>query len=65
MAAQYANDGWPQQWPLPGTEPYAAHITYNDYAMISMLRLPGDVAADKGDFAFASEETRAACKRVR
>ena len=64
LAAQYDNGGWPQQYPLPGTEAYAGHITYNDDGMTSVLRLIGDVAAGEGDFAFVPPETRQQCRRA-
>ena len=43
LKAQYANGGWPQFYPdLSG---YYKHITYNDDAMIGVLKLLRDVAA--------------------
>ena len=45
---QYANGGWPQFWPsrgagYDGVPPYADHITFNDDAMVNVMRLLSDV----------------------
>lgn len=37
LAAQYANGGWPQFYPL--IKGYYTHITYNDDAMVNVLNL--------------------------
>lgn len=37
LEAQYENGGWPQFYPL--REGYYSHITYNDDAMVTVLRL--------------------------
>ena len=47
--AQYANGGWPQYFPLKkaqkdGTPDYSAHITYNDDAMVNVMKLMRDLA---------------------
>jgi PelA/Pel-15E family pectate lyase len=56
LKAQYDNGGWPQFYPdLSG---YYKHITYNDDAMIGVMKLLRDVAADKKDFAFVDQERR-------
>lgn len=47
---QYDNGGWPQIYQDDGT--YHAHITYNDTAMVSVLRVMYDAAYKNGDFAF-------------
>lgn len=47
---QYANGGWPQVYQDDGT--YHAHITYNDTAMVSVLRVMMDAAYKQGDFVF-------------
>jgi len=55
--AQYANGGWPQFYPdLSG---YYKHITYNDDAMIGVMKLLRDVAAGNSNFAFVDEARRA------
>ncbi len=56
FAAQYANGGYPQFYPL--RKGYYTHITYNDDAMIGVLELLRDVAEKKTDFAFADEARR-------
>lgn len=50
LAAQYANGGWPQYFPLrPG---YYTHITYNDNAMVNVLALLHAVQAGREPYAF-------------
>ncbi len=56
LAAQNPNGGWPQVWPLQGG--YHDAITYNDGAMLNVLRLFQDIAAGKGEFKFTSREMR-------
>ena len=56
FAAQYANGGWPQFFPL--REGYYSHITYNDDAMVNVLTLLRDVAAGRPPFAFVSQARR-------
>jgi PelA/Pel-15E family pectate lyase len=56
LAAQFPNGGWPQVWPLQGG--YHDAITYNDGAMVNVLRLLDEVAAGRGDFAFVPETIR-------
>lgn len=52
--AQYPSGGWPQRFPLENN--YGRHITFNDDAMVNVLRLMRDVA--DGKFAFVDETTR-------
>lgn len=59
FAAQYANGGWPQFYPLlPG---YYTHITFNDDAMVNVLTLLREVATGKkaGAAADAARRQRA------
>ncbi len=42
LAAQYANGGWPQFYPL--RKGYYSHITYNDNAMVNVLELLREAA---------------------
>jgi PelA/Pel-15E family pectate lyase len=57
LKAQYANGGWPQFYPdLSG---YYKHITYNDDAMIGVMKLLRDVAAAKPVYKFVDEGRRA------
>jgi PelA/Pel-15E family pectate lyase len=57
LAAQYPNGGWPQFFPLRTN--YSSNITYNDGAMIGVLRLLRDVGAGKPPFGFVDEARRA------
>ena len=43
--AQYDNGGWPQFYPRP--KGYYTHITYNDDAMVNVLKVMRDVAKGK------------------
>lgn len=56
LAAQYANGGWPQFYPL--REGYYSRITYNDDAMVNVLRLLRDVASGTGPYAFTDGALR-------
>lgn len=56
FAAQYANGGWPQYYPLrPG---YYTHITFNDDAMVNVLRLLRDVAKGAEPFGWVDTARR-------
>ena len=55
LDAQYANGGWPQYYPL--RKGYYSHITYNDEAMISVMRLLRDVAQNPA-FSFVDQKRR-------
>ena len=46
LSAQYANGGWPQFYPFREGEAvgYNAHITYNDNAMVNVMKLLRDVS---------------------
>lgn len=48
--AQYPNGGWPQVYPLQGG--YHDAITYNDDAMVDIVKLLSAVAGGKDEFAF-------------
>ncbi len=47
LDAQYANGGWPQFWPL--RKGYYSHITFNDNAMVNILRLLRDISENHGN----------------
>jgi PelA/Pel-15E family pectate lyase len=56
LKAQYGNGGWPQFYPdLSG---YYKRITYNDDAMIGVMKLLRDVAAAKPAYVFVDEARR-------
>ena len=54
--AQYDNGGWPQFYPRP--KGYYTHITYNDDAMINVMKLLRDVAKGKAPFSFLPQDIR-------
>lgn len=57
FAAQYPNGGFPQFFPaLP--KGYDRHITYNDQAMIRVLRLMRDIASQVPPFTFIDDQVR-------
>jgi PelA/Pel-15E family pectate lyase len=62
LAMQYVNGGFPQYFPL--RKDYSRHITFNDNAMISVLRLLRDVAKKKEDFLFVDAERRLKAERA-
>jgi len=56
LQAQYPNGGWPQFYPdLSG---YFKRITFNDGAMIGVMKLLRDIAAAKPDYSFVDENRR-------
>jgi PelA/Pel-15E family pectate lyase len=62
LKAQYPNGGWPQFYPdLSG---YYKHITFNDNAMIGVMKLLRDVAAAKPAYAFVDEVRRASAAKA-
>jgi PelA/Pel-15E family pectate lyase len=56
LMMQYDNGGFPQFFPL--RKDYSRHITFNDDAMIGVLRLLRDTAEKRTEFAFVDEERR-------
>jgi PelA/Pel-15E family pectate lyase len=58
LAAQYANGGWPQSFPV--SEGYDRHITFNDECMVNIMNFVRDVGRDgKFDFVDAQRRTKA------
>jgi PelA/Pel-15E family pectate lyase len=56
LKAQYGNGGWPQYYPdLTG---YYRHITFNDNAMIGVMKVLRDIAARKPDYRFVDAGRR-------
>lgn len=52
FAAQYANGGWPQFYPIrKGFTSYSGHITYNDGAMVNVLYVLRDIYKNAPIFA--------------
>jgi len=62
LKAQYDNGGWPQFYPdLNG---YYRHITFNDGAMIGVMKLLRDVTNEKPAYSFIDEERRAKAEKA-
>lgn len=62
LKAQYPNGGWPQYYPrLTG---YYKHITFNDNAMINVMRLLRDIAQKKSNYLFVDETRRSLAERA-
>jgi PelA/Pel-15E family pectate lyase len=62
LKAQYENGGWPQFYPdLSG---YYKHITYNDNAMVGVMKLLRDLSNGKGDYAFVDQDRRDRAERA-
>ncbi len=59
LAAQYANGGWPQFYPKASG--YHAHITFNDDAMIGVMRLLKEIAHENELYTFVDEARRQKC----
>jgi PelA/Pel-15E family pectate lyase len=55
LKMQYPNGGWPQYAFRQG---YHTHITFNDNAMINVMRLLREAARAEGDFAFLAPEAQ-------
>lgn len=62
LKAQYENGGWPQYY--PPRKGYYSNITYNDSAMVNVLRLLRDVARRKAPYEFVDDGRRAAASRA-
>jgi len=56
LEAQYENGGWPQYYPQ--ARGYAAHITFNDNAMIGVMSLFRDILQGKPEFDFVNSRMR-------
>lgn len=63
LAAQYANGGWPQIFPL--REDYARHMTFNDNAMVNVLVLLDEVGSGRVPFEFVDDARRRRARAVR
>jgi unsaturated rhamnogalacturonyl hydrolase len=62
LAAQYPSGGWPQFHPL--RDDYSRHVTFNDGAMIGVMRLLREVAAGAPPFGFVTAAQREAAARA-
>ncbi|HEY0461227.1 MAG TPA: pectate lyase, partial [Pyrinomonadaceae bacterium] len=56
LAAQYESGGFPQFYPLK--KGYYTHITFNDDAMIGVLKVLREIAKKKEDYLFVDEARR-------
>lgn len=62
LKAQYPNGGWPQFYPL--RDGYYKHITFNDNAMINVMKLLRDVAETKPAYTFVDEARRVSAAKA-
>lgn len=60
LAAQYANGGWPQSFPVG--KRYDRHITFNDQCMVNILSFVRDVGREE-TFGFVDAERREKARR--
>jgi PelA/Pel-15E family pectate lyase len=56
LAAQYANGGWPQYYPLEKN--YSRHITFNDDAYIGIMWVLKDIVDGRPQYAFVDSKLR-------
>ena len=56
LASQYENGGFPQYYPLK--KGYYTHITFNDDAMIGVLKVLRDIANKEDDYKFVDDARR-------
>lgn len=56
LKAQYANGGWPQYYPIK--KGYYEHITFNDGAMIGVMRLLREIGQNKPEYSYVPAVTR-------
>ena len=59
LRIQYGNGGWPQ---FPYKKGYYSHITFNDNAMIGVMRVLNDIARGTQPYEFVGAEMKARCK---
>ncbi len=57
IAAQYANGGWPQYYPLE-TNNYSRYITFNDDAYIGIMEVLKDIVDNKPSYSFIENSLR-------
>ncbi|MCX5684268.1 MAG: pectate lyase, partial [Planctomycetota bacterium] len=62
LKAQYENGGWPQFY--PNASGYHTHITFNDDAMIGVMRFLRDLAKKDGPCAFVDADRRAKAEKA-
>ena len=57
LAAQFANGGWPQYFPLEEGN-YSRRITFNDGAYIGIIKMLKRIVEDDADFSFVGNDLR-------
>lgn len=62
LAAQYPSGGWPQFYPL--RKGYYSHITFNDGAMIGVMRVLRDAATGQGEWVCLDRRRRRLARRA-
>lgn len=62
LSSQYENGGFPQFYPLK--KGYYTHITFNDDAMIGVLKVLHGIAEREEDYLFVDEERRAKAEKA-
>lgn len=63
LKAQYKNGGWPQFYPLH--KGYSTHITYNDDAMVNVMKILHHLITDDGYFSISGDKkTKAECQKA-
>lgn len=59
IKAQYPSGGWPQFWPLRGDK-YYSRVTFNDDAMIHVMRVLQHVTSGEAPYGFVDTERKKA-----
>ncbi len=62
LSAQYANGGWPQFY--PDTSGYRKYITFNDDAMLGIMRVLYRIGQNTPDYIFVDEARRGKVRRA-
>jgi len=57
LAAQYANGGWPQYFPI-NPKAYSRRITFNDGAYLGVMELLKKIVRNNPDFSFVDQKLR-------
>jgi len=66
LRMQYDNGGWPQFYPSRGKDHYSNHITFNDNAMINVMKFLLSISRNEEpyDMLWLKPEQREACKKA-
>ncbi|WP_262249795.1 pectate lyase [Parapedobacter soli] len=62
LAAQYDNGGWPQYY--PDNRIYRSQVTYNDDAMINVLKVLDGISRSLGDYAILTDARGSAAEKA-